>query len=87
MTIIAFVTMYGATGRPMSDGKMPHVGAAACPRNVSHETIAIIDDVPFVCEDRTAKQYNGRFDLFSTASNEKMLKFGKQRLKVTLCKN
>lgn len=84
-TILAIITMYGATGGPMSNGQMPFVGAAACPRIVPRGTIVDISGEKFVCADHTAKKYDGRFDLFSAGTKQDMLDFGKKRLPVTIC--
>ena len=77
--IMALVTMYGATGNPMANGQMPYVGAAACPRNIPLETKVMIYDVTFTCADRTAKKYDGRFDLYSEGTRKQMLRFGKKK--------
>ncbi len=82
--VIAYVTMYGATGNVMANGKYPFAGAIACPRKYPLGTHIKILDIPFVCADHTALQYDGRFDIFSTGTKNQMLHFGKQKLKIEI---
>jgi len=65
----------------MANGKKAHIGALACPRNLRLGTRVIIDNTPYVCEDRVSLKYPNRFDIFAgygKASYLKALKYGKQ---------
>lgn len=63
----------------MASGKRAYVGAVACPREIKLGTMVIIDNKPYICEDRTALTYNGRFDIFmgyGEDSYQKAKKYG-----------
>lgn len=49
----------------MASGKPAYIGAVACPRDIPLGTEVEIAGQPFTCEDRTAKRYDGRFDIFT----------------------
>lgn len=61
---------------------------AACPRVYPLGTAAILPDMNLliVCTDRTAKKYDGRWDIFMDNYDE-ALKFGKQKQKIVIFKN
>lgn len=82
--IVAFVTMYGATGNPAANGQMPYIGSIACPRNIPFGTSVQIKDKVYTCTDRTAKRYDGRFDIYSEGTRQDMLNWGKRKLPVTI---
>ncbi len=48
----------------MASGIKAYVGAVACPREIRLGTRVIIDNTPYICEDRTSIKYNGRYDIF-----------------------
>ncbi len=48
----------------MASGNRAYVGAIACPRSIPLFTKVTIDNTTYTCEDRTAKKYDGRFDIF-----------------------
>ena len=48
----------------MANGEVVHEGAAACPREIPLGTKIKIGNREFVCEDRLAREYDDRFDLF-----------------------
>jgi 3D (Asp-Asp-Asp) domain-containing protein len=77
--LTAFITAYVATGNPTATGIYPQ----------THHTVAIPRRYPlgcdvFICgesykgEDRTARKYDGRFDIFMS-SRKAALKWGKQK--------
>lgn len=72
----------------MANGKRAHIGAAACPRRLKLGTIVTIEGLgDFVCSDRTAKRYDGRYDLFlgyEQTDYQRALQFGIQKRKVTI---
>jgi hypothetical protein len=49
----------------MANGRAPQEGDVACPRSIKLGTEIEIDGVPYTCSDRTARKYDGRFDLFA----------------------
>ena len=92
-TILAEVTAYSEFDSChyenciMASGKRAYVGALACPRNISLETRVFIDGKEYVCEDRTNKDLNGRFDIFmgyGKESYQKAIEFGLQRKNVVI---
>lgn len=71
----------------MASGKKAYVGAAACPRSIPLGTRVRIGEKLFTCEDRTAKHYDGRYDLFmgyGEQAHTKALKWGIQHLPVEI---
>lgn len=48
----------------MANGKKAHIGAVACPRVIKLGTQVRINGLTYICSDRTAKRYDGRFDIF-----------------------
>lgn len=65
----------------MANGKPAEVGYIACPREIALETkIEALGEV-YICGDRTAKHYNGRYDIFKGYGKEahkEALEFGRQ---------
>jgi 3D (Asp-Asp-Asp) domain-containing protein len=86
-TIIATVTAYDAQSFPglTASGHVGHIGSSvACPRSIrigSHIQLGSIGR--FVCDDRTALRFDGRFDLF-LGTRKEALAFGKKTLEVTI---
>ena len=71
----------------MANGKKAHVGSVACPRSIKLGTKILIDDKQYECEDRTALQYDGRFDIFmgyGKESNQKAINYGIQSKTITI---
>lgn len=92
-TITATVTAYSELdschypGCPMASGKKAYIGAAACPRHIKLGTKVIISGLPFTCEDRTAKRYDGRYDIFmgyGKQAHTNAIIFGKRTLTIEL---
>lgn len=67
----------------MANGKRAHVGAVACPRKLALGTVVTIEGLgDFICSDRTAKRYDGRYDVFmgyEQTDYQKALQFGIQK--------
>lgn len=82
----AIVTAYIRTGQPCANGHMPQVNhTIAAPRNIPLGSHVVIDGNIYTVEDRTAKRFNGRFDIFM-ASKAEAINFGKKTnsVKVTI---
>lgn len=89
----AIVTAYCAcrlccgslTGGPTASGVMPVQGVTvAAPRRIKFGTILHIEGVGVrVVQDRQARRYDSRFDVFFNNHNDAM-EFGKQKLQVTI---
>lgn len=72
-------------GCPMASGKKAYIGAVACPRHIKLGTTVIISGLPFTCEDRTAKRYDGRYDIFmgyGKQAHTNAIIFGKRTLTI-----
>lgn len=53
-------------GCPMASTKKAYVGAAACPRSIPLGSTIVIKSIgTFICEDRLAKRFDHRFDIFT----------------------
>ena len=74
-------------GGPTASGKMPVAGiTVAGPRSIPFGTRVWIEGVgERVVQDRLARKYDGRFDVFF-ASHKEALRFGKRSLKVKVLK-
>lgn len=83
LILIAYVTKYNTTGI-MANGQRTHVGAIACPRDIPLGAHAIIGGKEYVCSDRTAKIYNGRFDIYDPRPTKELIKWGKKKEKVII---
>lgn len=71
----------------MASGKPAYKGAVACPRALPLGTSVVISGVTYTCEDRTAKRFDGRYDIFFGYTSEdhaRALRFGIQDLEVTI---
>lgn len=82
--LTAFITFYAATGNPTASGLYPFEGTIACPRSIPLSTIVEIEDERYLCLDRTAKKYDGRFDIFSNKPTKELLKLGKRKVQVKI---
>ena len=74
-------------GCKTASGVKAHIGGAACPRKIKLGTKVEINGKTYICNDRTAKRYDGRYDIFMGYGQEaytKALKFGKQTLEVRI---
>ena len=74
----------------MASGKKAYIGAVACPREIKLGTKVIIDNTPYICEDRTSAQHNGRYDIFygyGKESYKTALQFGVQSKEVRIFKD
>ena len=58
----------------------------ACPREVKFGTKVKIGEKVYVCEDRTALRYNGRYDIWHE-SYEDALEFGIKSVEVIVLNN
>lgn len=73
----------------MASGKKAYVGAVACPRNLKLGTKVKLAGRTYTCEDRTAKRYDGRYDIFQGYGQDayrKAIRFSKQTLEVEVLK-
>ena len=67
----AIVTAYVATGNPCADGSQPRAGITiAIPRRFALDSKVIVDEHEYIGMDRTAKRFDGRFDLFFQFSHQ-----------------
>ena len=57
---------------------------AACPRKYKFGTKIKIDGKMYECQDRTAKKYGDRFDIFTDESLKEAFKWGKQLKQVEI---
>ncbi len=57
---------------------------AACPRDIPLHTRITVDGRDYYCLDRTARKYDGRFDLSFDKDIRGALEFGKRSLEVTI---
>lgn len=94
--IIAEITAYSEIdschyeGCPMANGVKAQVGYVACPRSMQHGTKVEIDGVKYECGDRTAKRFDGRFDIFmgyGQESYDKAIEFGIKEKEVLVYNN
>lgn len=94
-TFKAFVTAYSELdschhpGCIMANGVKADIGYVACPRNLSFGTQVRIYGEIYTCADRTAKRYDGRFDIFmgyGKSSHEDALKFGIVQTEIEILK-
>ena len=80
------VTAYSGEESPgiNAKGRLPTVGrSVACPRALALGTKVIISKHEYVCDDRTAKRFDGRFDIF-VGSKQEAFAWGKRRVRVTI---
>lgn len=67
----------------MANGKPAQQGYVACPRKFSMGTRVQINDQEYVCGDRTAERFDGRFDIFMGYGQDsyvKAINFGVQEM-------
>jgi len=70
--------------QPTASGSLPHEGITiAAPRNIPFGTKIKVAGREYIVQDRTAKRYDGRFDIFMN-SHKKALRFGKQKHKIQI---
>ena len=86
--LTAVVTAYIATGKNVAwnhpNAHLPRVAyTIAVPRRFPLGSDVEVNGHHYIAEDRTAKKYDGRFDVF-VASKAAALRFGKQTLCVTV---
>lgn len=60
---------------------------AACPRKYKFGTRIKIDGKIYECQDRLAKRYDSRFDIFTAESLKEAFKWGKQLKHVEILNN
>ena len=73
----------------MSSGERAYIGAVACPRNIKLGTRVVIDNTPYICEDRVSLMYPNRFDIFmgyGIESYNKAINYGNQTKEIKLYK-
>jgi len=71
----------------MASGRSAYVGAVACPRKLPLGSKVKIAGKLLTCEDRTAKRFDGRFDIFQgygPDAQKKAIRWGKQNLEVQI---
>lgn len=66
-----------------ASGKKVAVGMVAGPRRIPLGTKVLIGGNPYTVEDRTAKRYDGRWDIYFD-NHKQALRFGKRELKVII---
>ncbi len=86
--LTAVVTAYVATGHPVAwnqpSAHLPSVGTTvAIPRRFPLGSVVQIDGHTYIGEDRTAKKFDGRFDVFMS-TRDAALSFGKQTKQVII---
>ena len=81
----AIITCYLATGNPCANGHYPtpHYTIAG-PRQYPLGSDVYIGTNHYILEDRTARKYNGRWDVFVSCSKEEALRIGKQTNNITI---
>lgn len=68
-----------------ASGKIATAGTTvACPRKYKFGTKVKIDGKIYECQDRTAKKYDDRFDIFTNETLKEAFKWGKQLKKVEI---
>ena len=90
LKVYATITAYNPTEAQcdstpdiMASGARVYEGAIACPRELAFGTSVEIDGVIYTCEDRTAKKYNGRYDILMF-SYEEAIEWGRQEKEVLI---
>jgi 3D (Asp-Asp-Asp) domain-containing protein len=92
-TVTATVTAYNTVpaqtaGNPCEAASTDNIcgrrDVVACPRNIPLGTWVKIKGKSYECLDRTAKKYDGRFDISFDKDVRAALRWGKQRVKVTV---
>ena len=62
-----------ASGRKITNADTDVI---ACPRRLKFGTTIILDGKEYKCEDRTAKRYNGRFDVWVGNDYQRAMQWG-----------
>jgi len=79
--IQAVTTAYTCEGQSTcinAMGKQPEAGRSiACPRRIAKTAIALIGGNAFTCDDRLARKYDNRFDIYKDTLKEAKA-YGKQ---------
>lgn len=70
-------------GTITASGTTPHEGTLACPREFPFGTQFIIKGKEYVCEDRMAKKFNDRFDIWVRTKKE-AFEWGKRNVVLSL---
>lgn len=75
----------GQPGQPTASGRMPAAGRTiAAPRSIPFGTRIRIDGVGWrIAEDRTARRYDGRIDVFMRTHSD-AVKFGKRKAQIEI---
>lgn len=71
----------------MASGKSAYVGAVACPTKLPLGSKVRIQGKVYTCEDRTAKRFDGRYDIFfgyGKEAHQKALNWGIKKLDVDI---
>ncbi len=90
-SFVATVTHYSFNdschykGCPNAAGKIPTVGTVACSRKYPLGTMMRIDGKIYECQDRLARRYDNRVDIFVNSSKE-ALQLGKKKILVEILK-
>lgn len=81
--LTAVVTAYVATGVRCADLRWPRLHhTIAVPRRYSLKTTSVeVEGAWYVAEDRTARRFDGRFDIFVATKKEALL-CGKKTIKI-----
>lgn len=66
-----------------ASGKAIRSGMIAAPRNIPFGTRVTIQNKQYVVEDRTARKYNARWDIYVT-NHKQAIKLGKQKHNVRI---
>ena len=74
----------GKANQPCADGKMPVQGVTiAAPRSVPLGTRVVVLGHEYIVQDRTARRFNGRWDIYFQTHKD-ALRFGKKTNNVTI---
>lgn len=90
-TVTAYSELDTCPNRPcrMANGKIAQIGDIACPRALKLDTKVEIEGTLYTCSDRTAKKYDGRYDIWTgtgVKGHLEAIKWGKRRLEVRIIK-
>lgn len=91
MTITAIVSYFchcalccGVVGQKTKSGAWPREGVTvAAPSWVPMRTRVLIDGKPYTVQDRTAKRFNGRWDIFVN-DHARAKRLGIRKVKITI---
>lgn len=90
-TVTAYSEIDTCPNRPcrMANGKIAQIGDIACPRALKLDTKVEIEGTIYTCSDRTAKKYDGRYDIWTgtgVKGHLEAIKWGKRKLEVKIIK-